>query len=392
MNTTIRWARLPYLVWMVLLVIFIGGCVPSNSKNSTTDEANQTDTAETTPNDSTPSEEEQQTEDLFVTIRSLGDILIHDTVYWNAATEEGYDFGFMFDPVRDYIGNADITTANLETLAAGNELGVSSYPLFNAPEEIIDELSELGVDIVNTASNHTMDFGAYGAYASIEALKERDMMYVGSYESWEDYNDLRIIEANGIKVGFLSYTYGTNGNPIPEDQTHLVTLLDTDLMELEIELLNSQADVSIVMIHNGEDVPYPTENQIAVMEIAHEAGANFVLGGHPHNMQPFEFYNDSQAGIYSHGNFLSGQYQLEEKLGGIIEYTFRKAIDGEVTLDSMRFMPTYNFGLPETSNYLVIPLAEGYDYGLPDAEYLYQMIEERMTAYTDKVEVVEYLD
>lgn len=392
MNKKIHWSRLTYIVWMVLLVILIGGCVPSNTEESATDEADQTDIVDTTPNDHAVSEEEQQMEDLYVTIRSLGDILIHDTVYWNAATEEGYDFGFMFDPVRDYIGNADITTANLETLAAGNKLGVSSYPLFNAPEEIIDELSELGVDIVNTASNHTMDFGAYGAYASIEALKERDMMYVGSYESWDDYNDLRIIEANGIKVGFLSYTYGTNGNPIPEDQTHLVTLLDTDLMKLEIELLNSQADVSVVMIHNGEDVPYPTENQIAVMEIAHEAGANFVLGGHPHNMQPFEFYNDSQAGIYSHGNFLSGQYQLEEKLGGIIEYTFRKAVDGEVTLDSMRFMPTYNFGLPETSNYLVIPLAEGYDYGLPDTEYLYQMIEERMTAYTDKVEVVEYLD
>lgn len=381
-----RWERVSQLLMMVLLLVVLVGCgMSKNIEDTATDQAEEDVTV-------LSEEPELELEDQLVTIRSIGDILIHDTVYWNAATENGYDFGFMFDPVRDYIGNADITTANLETLAAGNELGVSSYPLFNAPEEIIDELKILGVDIVNTATNHTMDFGAYGAYASIEALKERDMPYVGSYESWNDYNTPRIIEANGIKVGFLSYTYGTNGNPIPEDQMYLTTLLDTELMALEIELLNSQVDVSIVMIHNGEDVPYPTENQVDVMEIAHEAGANFVLGGHPHNMQPFEYYSNSQAGIYSHGNFLSGQYQLEEKLGGIIEYTFRKSTDGDVTLDSMRFMPTYNFGLPETPNYLVIPLAEGAEYGLADADYLFQMIEERMTYYTDMVEVVDYLD
>lgn len=386
MQDTKRWEKFSQLFIMILLLGVLVGCATSTDVvDPAVDQVEESDTT-------LIQESQVQLEDQFVTIRSLGDILIHDTVYWNAATENGYDFGFMLDPVRDYIGNADITTANLETLAAGNELGVSSYPLFNAPEEIIDELKDLGVDIVNTATNHTMDFGSYGAHASIEALKERDMPYVGSYDSWDDYNDLRIIEANGIKVGFLSYTYGTNGNPIPEDEMYLTSLLDTELMALEIELLNSQVDVSIVMIHNGEDSPYPNESQVNVMKIAHEAGANFVLGGHPHNMQPFEYYNESQAGIYSHGNFLSGQYQLEEKLGGITEYTFRKSTTGDVTLDSMRFMPTYNFGLPETPNYLVIPLAEGAEYGLPDADYLYQMIEERMTYYTDKVEVVDYLD
>lgn len=375
--------------FIILLMIFLTACgleqQPGNEETESVP-VEQTEIA---------SSEEATQEELAgetITIRSIGDILIHDTVYYDAATADGYDFSHMFEPVREYIGNADITTANLETLAAASELGISNYPLFNAPEEIIDELKSLGVDIVNNATNHTMDFGSQGAHASIEALQARDMMYVGSYDSWQDYNSPRIIEVNGIKVGFLSYSYGANGNYIPEDESYLLSLIDTELIPLEIELLNTQVDVSIVMFHNGIDSVLPTEDQLSVMQIARDAGANFVLGGHPHILQPFVYYNESQAGIFSHGNFLSGQYLLEEKLGGIVEYTFRKSASGDITLDGMRFMPTYNFGLPEQANYLVIPLADGADYGLADADYLYNMISERMSYFTDKVEVVDYLD
>ncbi len=385
--------KISKLGFFIVLVVSLAGC-GQNLLPTDNGEAEDVTKQMTEPNSSeemsVTTEDDRSGE--TITIRSLGDILIHDTVYYDAATENGYDFSHMFEPVRKYIGNADITTANLETLAAAGELGISNYPLFNAPEEIIDELKDLGVDIVNNATNHTMDFGAAGAHASIDALQARDMMYVGSYDSWQDYNTPRIIEANGIRIGFLSYSYGANGNYIPEDETYLLSLIDTELIPLEIELLNSQVDVSVVMFHNGIDSVLPTEDQLSVMQIARDAGANFVLGGHPHMLQPFVYYNESQAGIFSHGNFLSGQYLLEEKLGGIVEYTFRKDAAGEVTLDSMRFMPTYNFGLPEQAEYLVIPLADGADYGLADADYLYEMISERMSYFTNKVEVVEYLD
>src|SRR5699024_6564119 len=65
-----------------------------------------------------------------VTIRSIGDILIHDWVYDNAATADGYDFTPMFEPIKKYLENADITTANLEMIAAGDTYPLSTFPAF----------------------------------------------------------------------------------------------------------------------------------------------------------------------------------------------------------------------------------------------------------------------
>lgn len=112
--------------------------------------------------------------DNTVTIRAIGDILLHDFVYDTALTGTGeYSFDSMFEPVKPYIENADITIANLETIAAGDTMALSSYPFFNAPSEIIDTLKNIGVDIVNNTSNHTMDLGPTGALESLKALKAR---------------------------------------------------------------------------------------------------------------------------------------------------------------------------------------------------------------------------
>ena len=101
-------------------------------------------------------------EESTVTIRSVGDILVHSDVYTTARTDTGFDFSGMFDPVRVYMQDADITTANMEVPVAGEEFGLSGYPQFNAPPEIIDALAGAGVDIVNNATNHSMDRGWRG--------------------------------------------------------------------------------------------------------------------------------------------------------------------------------------------------------------------------------------
>ena len=91
--------------------------------------------------------------DKTVTIRSIGDILVHSDVYTTAnaaANYEGYDFSAMFDPMRQYLEDADVTTANMEVPVAGPEFGLSGYPQFNAPPEVIDGLLDAGVDVVNT--------------------------------------------------------------------------------------------------------------------------------------------------------------------------------------------------------------------------------------------------
>lgn len=306
-------------------------------------------------------------EESTVTIRSIGDILVHSDVYTTARTDTGFDFSRMFEPVSEYMQDADITTANMEVPVAGEEFGLSGYPQFNAPPEIIDALAGAGVDIVNNATNHSMDRGDGGVVASTGNMRERGMLYTGSYASEQDKSVPRIIEANGITVGFLGFTYGTNGLPV--EQEHFASLID-DTLAAQVAALDSQVDVAVVMLHMGDEyAPLPNEFQEETAKVALDAGADLVLGGHPHVVEPF-------AGPvwYSHGNFLHGQWEEPTKVGGIGEFTFSGA----------RFMPTYTVGPPISYDHHVIPLVEAADY--LDVQKWMADLRERLN-----VEVVDYL-
>ena len=306
-------------------------------------------------------------EESTVTIRSIGDILVHSDVYTTARTDTGFDFSRMFEPVSEYMQDADITTANMEVPVAGEEFGLSGYPQFNAPPEIIDALAGAGVDIVNNATNHSMDRGDGGVVASTGNMRERGMLYTGSYASDQDKSVPRIIEANGITVGFLGFTYGTNGLPV--EQEHFASLID-DTLAAQVAALDSQVDVAVVMLHMGDEyAPLPNEFQEETAATALDAGADLVLGGHPHVVEPF-------AGPvwYSHGNFLHGQWEEPTKVGGIGEFTFSGA----------RFMPTYTVGPPISYDHHVIPLVEAADY--LDVHKWMADLRERLN-----VEVVDYL-
>lgn len=306
-------------------------------------------------------------EESTVTIRSIGDILVHSDVYTTARTDTGFDFSGMFDPVRAFVQDADITTANMEVPVAGEEFGLSGYPQFNAPPEIIDALKDSGVDIVNNATNHSMDRGGGGVVASTGNMRERGMLYTGSYASEQDKSVPRIIEANGITVGFLGFTCGTNGLPV--EQEHFASLID-DTLAAQVAALDSQVDVAVVMLHMGDEyAPLPNEFQEETAATALDAGADLVLGGHPHVVEPF-------AGPvwYSHGNFLHGQWDEPTKVGGIGEFTFSGA----------RFMPTYTVGPPISYDHHVIPLVEAADY--LDVHKWMADLRERLN-----VEVVDYL-
>lgn len=333
-----------------------------------------------------------------VTIRSVGDMLIHNEVYFAAATPGGpqpYDFAPMLDPVAPYLRNADITTANMEVPVAGEAFELSGYPMFNSPPQVIDALKGAGVDIVNNATNHSMDRGLAGLKASISNMRDRGMMYVGSFDSPADRNAPRVIEANGLKVGFLAYTYGTNGIPVPEGEEYAVNLIDQDLMRADIAALKPNVDILIVIMHAGEEYEtLPSQYQIDTADAARQAGADFILGGHPHVLEPFARYDGPDPGLgvwWSHGNFLHGQYEDKTKLGGIGEYTITRHKGGELTLDSIRFMPTYTVGRPYTSEFKVIPLADARPLGFIDVDQARADIVQVMNTYTD-VEVVDYLD
>ncbi|MBB6452800.1 poly-gamma-glutamate synthesis protein (capsule biosynthesis protein) [Salirhabdus euzebyi] len=334
-----------------------------------------------------------------ITLGAVGDILIHNSVYEDARTANGYDFRPMLAPVKDSMVSPDIMFANQETILGGTELGLSSYPMFNSPYEVGDALKDAGVDIVSIANNHTLDRGEQAILNATDYLNKIGIPYVGGYRSFEDQNTPRIINSEGIKVGFVAYTYGTNGLIRPEDKPYLVQLIDDNKIVEDIEKLKPQVDFVVVSLHFGlEYQRLANEVQELLVDEVSKAGADIILGHHPHVLQPADWIEQENGHktfvIYSLGNFLSGQAELYQRIGAVLHVNLSKEIDREnnvhYNISNAKIMPTYNYR-PNYRNYKVVPLFEADQYGLTNAKQLYEEMQQHMKTYSDDLEVVPEL-
>ncbi|WP_162890960.1 CapA family protein [Suicoccus acidiformans] len=354
-------------------------------------------------------------------IRSVGDVLIHDRVSHLADTShelyqaakaqmpaevygfepvaadflaEGYDFDPMVWHIAPFVAYADLSIANLEVIAASPQLPMAGYPQFNAPRAILTTLKKLGIDHVTNGSNHTLDWYGEGARTSIENISEVGLTYSGSYASWEDYAQPRIYEANGLKVGLLTYSYGTNGMPIPPGEEYLISLTDLDIMLEEIAQVQNQCDAMVVTLQLGPEYdPWPDATQEHVFQALADAGVDVILGGHPHVLQPLVWLNEGGSfGIYSQASFVSGQEDLSNKQGGITEIVLEKAADGQVSVTDVSFMPIFMLGVRDEKMYETVPLADYDYYQIPDGASWWSELAERMQAFTTEVNYVTHLE
>lgn len=341
------------------------------------------------------SKEDHVKRDLFVAgktyqervkIAAIGDILIHDTVFLDAATADGYDFKPMFSHVKDTLTKPDILLANQETILGGVELGLSGYPTFNSPREVGEALIDAGVDIVSTANNHTLDKGEKGIQSSMSYLSEVGLPYVGSFKNSEDQHRLRVLNHNGVNIAYLSYTYGTNGIPVPEGKDFLVNLIDKAAMKEEIHRAKEIADVVVMSIHWGNEYQrFPDNIQEELAHFIVNEGVDVVFGHHPHVLQPMEWIqaDDGRKAfvIYSLGNFLSGQMWDYKDIGGMVSLDIIKNItpDGTtIELANPDFLPTFVTSRGQR-NYQVVPLEQAEKYGLNQATSKYNEIMTHMT-------------
>ncbi|WP_449355100.1 CapA family protein [Virgibacillus natechei] len=263
--------------------------------------------------------------DNTVTLTGVGDILLHGRVYGGTKKKSGYNFLNQFKNVSGLLGKSDLTVANLETIIAGKELGLSSFPKFNAPEDIGYALKDMGVDLVSIANNHVLDRGEEGLLRSIENLEKIGLEYDGAYKSEDDKDRFRIFERNGLKVCFISYTKGTNGIKVPDSKPYLVNSLQkTGMLKITKQMRKIKkdeiADIIIVNMHFGDEYHLnPISEQREIAAALSDAGADVILGHHSHVLQPPEWIENSRGGktfvAYSLGNFISGQDGLHRQIG-----------------------------------------------------------------------------
>ena len=302
----------------------------------------------------TETEESIVLEDSYATIVSFGDALCHKPVDDAAYDQETgiYDFSPMFKYVEKHFQNSTINIGNCESPMAGAERGYSGYPTFNAPEHLAVDLKELGVDIMTTANNHSLDKGFNGLSSTLDFLDDAEIAHVGTARTEEEQNTILFMDLNGIRTAFLAYTYGTNGIPVPEDKEFCVNLIDEDLILKQINQAKDEgAELIVASMHWG--VEYQTvENaeQDKLAEFLIKNDVNIILGSHPHVLQPMKMLKvkndegEEKEGlvIFSQGNFFSNQTQENTQNTAIFNIEVKKnGKTGEVTVEKVTYAPIY---------------------------------------------------
>ncbi len=329
------------------------------------------------------------------TMVAVGDILLHDTVFNDFRLEgDSFDFSSLLENVKSYIEPADFAFANQETNIGGAELGLSTYPNFNSPYEIVRDLVNIGFNMFSRANNHTLDKGEEGILAAQQYWETlKNVISVGSTDSQSKRDSIAVLEIKGIKVALLAYSYGFNGYQVPEDKPYLANEFSYEQAKHDIEAAKQVADVIMVSMHWGNEYQsMPTETQLEQAQWLSDQGVHVILGHHPHVLQPFDRLigaNGNETLVaYSLGNFISGQVGLERQTGGIMKFGIKKTTIGDETkieISQPQFMPTYNYAEDRYVNYRLIPLIES-----SEKDY-FETVKTLMETYSSHVEVVDYI-
>ena len=295
-------------------------------------------------------------QDKTVNLVSIGDIMCHNTNYqtaYNSSTKT-YDFAPAFVNIAKYVEKGDIAIGNLETTLSGKEIGYSGYPTFNSPEELGVAIKNIGVDVVSTANNHCMDKGSKGIVNTLDNLDQIGISHTGTNRTKEEQDTILVKEVNGLKIAFLSFTYGTNGINIPSGKEYLVNLIDKDLILEQIELAKRQnPDIICASMHWGiEYAQKQNKEQEQLADLLFKNGVDIIFGNHAHVIEPMEKRTitlddgTQKEGfvVYAQGNFISAQVKEHTRSTIILDMNItKKGETGKLSIDSVDYIPVYCF-------------------------------------------------
>lgn len=261
----------------------------------------------------------------------VGDNLMHLSIVNSGNQPDGSrDYALLFEPIKDYLEIADVKITNQEIILGGNYLGFSGYPKFNSPTELGDSIVEAGFNVVLHATNHAADKGIEGINNCIDFWSSYpEIVMTGIFKEVDEENqDIGLLEIDGVTFAILNYTYSPNLSTLPKWlQGHLAMLCDWDKQSgkidfktihpdvlTDIQKAKEMADVVVVCPHWGNEYTFvPTVYQKEFARQMTEAGADLIIGTHPHVIQPIEWIETENGNralcYYSLGNYVSTQYK-----------------------------------------------------------------------------------
>lgn len=282
-----------------------------------------------------------------VTIAAVGDALIHENILNSGLQEDGtYCYDRLFKNVKKYLKNFDVKIINEETMFINDPKRFGGYPDFGTPSALGDAMRKAGFNVITQATNHAYDRGQAGIRDTLNYWREYsdEVLTTGVYDNQEDYDTLSIRKYNGIKIAFLNYTEVVNSGSKRADYN--IRMLKEAQVIKEIKKAKKKADFVIVLPHWGVEYEHePSDSQTKLARKFAEAGADAIIGCHPHVVQPMKVITTSDGRqvpcFYSMGNFTSNMFWFKCQLEGMAELTIKKW-NGETKLTEYAFTPLVN--------------------------------------------------
>ena len=237
-----------------------------------------------------------------------GDIYFSDHVL-NAYDRAGGIGGVLGESLRETIAESDIFMANLEfPFSERGTPAADKQFTFRVSPSRVSILQEIGPDIVTVANNHALDYGTDALLDTCDTLDNAGILHVGAGKNLEEAKQPQIIEKNGKKIGFLgaSRVFPTGGWAAEPSHPGMLSAYDTASVAQEIQKVKKECDYLVVYVHWG--IERKTQPEAYQREMGHQyidAGADLVVGSHPHVLQGIEPYNGKWI-LYSLGNFVFG--------------------------------------------------------------------------------------
>ena len=321
----------------------------------------------------------------------VGDFLYEEPYY--DALRHGEDNGLYFSRVKKFFSDDDLSIGNMEVVITDGNMELSGVGYsFCAPTFVGDQVIDLDMEVMSTANNHSNDRGLAGRISTYNYFKDNsDILPVGTYDENRDVTQ-NVVLKNGIKFGFLSYTYGTNVAVSKDLRYSLGLYRDPDtgtitdeykeLIKNEVNALRDSVDVLIVMVHWGNEFTFtPNYEQESLANYFNELGVDIVIGNHSHCMQPIKWIHGEHDTLvyYSLGNFVSADHIVDRtgetftnayQLGLLSKLTVNK-VDGVVSIDNIRSIPIVDYYDTNLRNFILIPFDE-YSSDYEESHYLYK--------------------
>tara|TARA_Y100000589_G_scaffold102876_2_gene97155 strand:- start:2442 stop:3575 length:1134 start_codon:yes stop_codon:yes gene_type:complete len=296
----------------------------------------------------------------------MGDIMGHGpqirSAYIDSTKEYNYDE--VFSPLKELISSVDFAVANLEVTLAGEPY--DGYPKFSSPDKLAVACKENGIDVLVTANNHSCDRGNNGVIRTVTSLDSLEILHTGTFANEIDRDSLNllILSKNGINVGLLNYTYGTNGMPFSSPA--YVNLIDSSLIKSDVEKAKAKnIDKLILFIHWGYEYnDLPNTYQKNYNEFFKSLGVDVVVGSHPHVIQPMEYHKDTLTNkefltVYSLGNFVSNQRERRKDGGVMLRMSFKKTNE-QIRIRQKNYILTWvhKYKIANKNHYQILPCAK----------------------------------